>query len=279
MEGKPDSERIGVLVVPEVHARTLVREIPLKGGATTPGLFNCVDSQGNDKDYVVKSHLLLGKSIIYELVAVHLAHQLGVNVPDCAVVHIAPRLAMTIRDDVLRRAFLDSRGPHFGSVHLSPGWNETEQHALNDAQAPQAADIFAFDMLIQNVDRNREGVPGKINALFKGDQIFAIDHEKAFSFVDALEVSPPWELRGQPFVKNHLFYRVLLQYTVRHNSGSFRSFTARLAALPLAAIRNAVRSAPAAWQHDLALDTIFDHLELVKANSGKFERGLLEVFQ
>jgi hypothetical protein len=66
-----------------------------------------------------------------------------------------------------------------------------------------AADIFAFDLIIQNPDRRKD----KPNLLRKGDELFIIDHEMAFSFLYALTPDEyPWLGKGMNYVKEHIFY-------------------------------------------------------------------------
>jgi hypothetical protein len=65
-----------------------------------------------------------------------------------------------------------------------------------------AAEIFAFDAFIQNPDRG-----DRPNILWKGDELYIIDHEMGFSFIlEILPLSKPWQITSLGFMKNHLFY-------------------------------------------------------------------------
>lgn len=57
--------------------------------------------------------------------------------------------------------------------------------------------------MIQNPDRRAD----KPNVLWKGDQIYIIDHELGFSFLyDILPKAKPWEITKMNFMSNHLFF-------------------------------------------------------------------------
>jgi hypothetical protein len=249
----------------------------MEGGATNPVHFHCVNDVGGEGDFVVKAHSTLGHRILCELAAVHLAGHFDITTPGCAAVVVDDWHAYRLERKECRDAFLATAGPHFGSLLMKPGRSELEPHYLSEEQLPQAINIFAFDMLIQNIDRASQ-LPGKPNVLIKGNDIVAIDHEKAFSFINALEEIKPWDLRGTPFATNHLFYRLLFRHTDSRKTINFESFAQQLLSLNTEDLRDLLVSAPESWRNDRTIDKIVGHMELAKSNATRFEKGLLEVF-
>src|SRR6185437_5976243 len=75
------------------------------------------------------------------------------------------------------------------------------------SQMSTAMDVYAFDALIQNIDRRRQNP----NLATQGDEIVLFDHECAFSFLLAIFPSPePWDLSREAYLAEHVF-RVPLQ--------------------------------------------------------------------
>src|SRR5208283_3894843 len=80
------------------------------------------------------------------------------------------------------------------------------------AQRDQAADVFAFDTLIQNPDRRAVNP----NLWARSDRLGVYDHEQAFSFLSVPIIGgtpKPWVAashgNGFRFLEQHVFYRNL----------------------------------------------------------------------
>ena len=66
-----------------------------------------------------------------------------------------------------------------------------------------AAEIIAFDVVIDNADRRRE----KPNLLWKDDEMFVFDHEVAFAFTRLIGMPPfPFDSNGVQFLRDHPLY-------------------------------------------------------------------------
>jgi hypothetical protein len=78
----------------------------------------------------------------------------------------------------------------FGSAKLPPGFAAwMPDRRLPNAMEQAAAEIYAFDLLIQNPDRR----PKNPNLQSKGDHFAIFDHELALVTEGILYWRPPWE--------------------------------------------------------------------------------------
>ena len=146
---------------------------------------------------------------------------------------------------------------------------------LKPEQVGGALEIFAFDMLIQNVDRSCGKHGGKSNLLTDGTRFCMIDHEKAFSFLDLIGTSPlPWELRNQAWVSDHLLFGQLRRHA--RSGVSFDSFLAKLSQLSDDCLGHAVNGVPPAWDDGISISRMIEHIRVVRNNMPLFERGLRE---
>jgi hypothetical protein len=153
------------------------------------------------------------KAQIAELVAAQLADDLGLQVPQAAVVDIPVGFDAIIAEKDLATMVKSSPGLNFGSVNIGAGFT-TWPPGRNPVgtQRDQAVDVFAFDTLIQNPDRRAVNP----NLWARSDNLGVYDHEQAFSFL-ALPIiggaPKPWQAAKQPksfqFLEQHIFYRSL----------------------------------------------------------------------
>jgi hypothetical protein len=245
----------------------------LSSGRTKPAIFGCVDGDGNPAgDYVVKlcAAMDIGtRAAANELIASMLAAHIGLLRPEPALVRIHPDLVpwlSTHRSDVAR-VIQGSVGLNFASKHLTDVATWPTGRPLPESMLPSAAHVFAFDALISNDDRRYTNP----NVLVRGDDIFVIDHEAAFSFLYLIgSGEASWEVRNRRSLTEHAFYFQLRKQTI-----DLRMFTARLAQLGDAALEKIIRAVPDEWRHD-GLGRISDHLQAARDHSSEFSRQILE---
>lgn len=246
----------------------------VESGRNRPGIFGCVDDHGqNAGDYVVKLAGAMDtreRGPSSELIASHLAAHLGLLRPEPAAVMLHPDLIgwLSVQKPDLARILRASSGLNFGTKLLTDGALWPIGRELPDTMLLAAGQIFAFDALIENDDRRQDNQ----NILVRGDDIFVIDHEAAFSFLYALgrSQSQPWEVRNRPSLLRHLFY-----YQLRKRPVDLRSFIARLADLGDTELERIVREVPGEWRHS-ELGRISTHLQCVRDHAGEFQRQVLE---
>ena len=260
--------------IPRVTARTFIR--PMSHARTRPGLFRCQSQSGALTEYVVKFREQLGRRILCEAFAALVGQCLGLPIPPIAVVSLSAPAAAVIPADAFQER--PEAGLHFGSLFMTPGFTEVMPGQPLPANVWETmADIFAFDMLIQNPDRTHRAWGGKANLLFDGERFAVIDHELAFSFLGVIGAlpQPPWALRELPFVSDHLFYDQL------HERGGadlpvYDRFMDRLSALSDTFLSDMEASLPADWLNPSTSSKIAVHLKTVRDNPDRFKRGLLE---
>lgn len=230
---------------------------PMGAGRTCPVLLGAEDAEGKTVEVVTKLRgpELGAKAQIAELVAAPLAAHLGLEVPQAAVVDVPTGFEAIVPPN-LATAFRASPGRNFGSVHLGTSFTTwAVGRSPAGVQRDQAAEIFAFDLLVQNADRRSTNS----NLWSRSERVGVYDHERAFSFLHLPIIGGaprPWVLANQAaafrFMEGHAFYPALRG--AKLNLGPFES---RLAGLSDAVIQGLLKPVPVEWQqgHDLCAKT------------------------
>jgi len=224
---------------------------PMSSGRNRPLLLGCEDGAANLSEVVVKfrGKEMDARAQIAELITAQLADDLGLQVPQAAVVKIPAGFDAIIPERDLAAMVKSSLGLNFGSVNLGAGFTTWPPgRNLSGAHRDQAADIFAFDTLIQNPDRRAVNP----NLWARSDKLGIYDHEQAFSFL-ALPIiggaPKPWKAAKQPssfqFLEQHIFY-----HSLRGGRLSFGPFEKKLGRLASRQIQGYVETVPAAWRKE-----------------------------
>jgi hypothetical protein len=236
---------------------------PMSTGRNRPLLLGCENAAAEPFEVVVKfrGREMSEEAQIAELVTAQLADDLGLQVPQAAVVDIPAGFEAIIAEKDLAAMVKNSPGLNFGSVHLGAGFT-TWLPGRNPigAQRDHAADVFAFDTLIQNPDRRAVNP----NLWARSDRLGVYDHEQAFLFL-AVHIfgggaAKPWATKHQgndfDFLKQHIFYRSL-----RGGRLDFGPFKQKLGALRDQQIQTYADAVPAEWrQEDDFCDRIIEYL-------------------
>ena len=181
----------------------------LKTGRTRPFLAVALGPEDSQVEVVVKLSGMCERGIaalISEAVAAMFGRDLGLPIPQPYLVGIDAEFAAALPDVELRRVAEGSLGWNFGSERLSPGYMSVPVGKRCPQELiPIAAEVFAFDAMIQNPDRR----PENPNCLLKQGQLAIFDHELAFSVEGILNWKPPWEPESLEFMRRgpgkHLF--------------------------------------------------------------------------
>jgi hypothetical protein len=247
----------------------------LRTGRTCPCLMLCADQEGSQIEAVVK--LASGgqstrTGLICELMAALLARDLDLPVPAPFIVDIDPDFYQCVTESDLAGRFRGSAGENFASKFLGPGYVTWPQgRSISGSLVQDAADIFAFDLIIQNPDRRK----GKPNLLCKGDELAIFDHEMAFSFLYAIRPDEyPWQGKGIDYAKDHVFYGGLKGCTLQ-----FDRMQGALEAIDDRRLEMYIKTVPGSWQNEgsNATNRIKEYLMMARDNSKKLFGKIREV--
>lgn len=231
------------MTIPVLNATSLQRILP--SGRTKPCIFFCEDESGeNSSEYVVKLKAGIetgANGLAAELIASQLATILDIPTPEPAIIELDPLLADAVPDRDLSSRLRESAGLNFGSRVITGGFDTWPVgKSIPSSLRTLTAEIFAFDALIKNPDRRVE----KPNILWKGDDLYIIDHEMSLMFMYTMLPSPnPWQITNLPFMKTHLFYGSL-----KGQSVNLDRFAGALELLTDSAIETILSNVPDEWR-------------------------------
>ena len=239
-------------------------------GKTRPLSMLC-SSPGGDEPimFVVKlygdmdlAHCRLAR----ELYGALLGQILGMNIPPIAIINISSDFYTSVRDQALASRLRNSPGYNFGSRLVEQALMPPISVPPSHLQA--AADTFAFDMLIRNVDRK----PDKSNMFQSATGYILFDHEEAFPYARPHMwlggLPEPWDLKET--AQGHFFYKQLKGSNVQ-----FDDFFAKLSLVSDDFWATIESRLPAEWQSD-EIPNIRSYLQKACNNIDKMKRGLQE---
>lgn len=254
--------------LPTVEAIEYRRELPT--GTTKPCVFLCESPTGDTEEYVTKMrHGVRQFGLAYECIAFHLAVHFGIDCPPAALVRLSLDLAVAQKQDpALCDRIIRSVGLNFGSAFL-PGYATwLPSRRVSAGFRKQAAEIIAFDALVDNADRRID----KPNLLTGPLRTVVIDHELIFSFLRLVGNAGPW------FQRLHFLLRHPLYEGLKGQELNLAGFHERLAALTDETIDDICLSVPAEFDLEQR-DRISDYLKTVRSEADTFIRGIEEVLR
>ncbi len=164
-------------------------------GRTSPLLIAAERDDGSEVELVAKFSAGNGlgvNGLAREAVGAMLALDLGLPGQEPFLVKVSSEFALQVlsTDAKAGQLLRDSVPVGFGSRRLPGGFTAwMPGQTATKGQQHQAAEIFAFDALIQNVDRCD---PDNPNLQFRGDSLAIFDHELAFMTEGIIGWQPPW---------------------------------------------------------------------------------------
>ena len=180
-------------------------------------------------------------------------------------------LAEAVSDAHLSEKIRDSAGLNFGSRLMTGGlvtWPVGK--AIPSTLKVMASEILAFDALIQNPDRRVD----KPNILWKGDELYVIDHEMGFSFIyEILPLVDPWKITRLDFMKSHLFYAVLKGQAI-----NLDRFAGAIELLTDNVLNEMVSNIPTEWQND-NISKIMTHIKEITNHVNEFIDEIRRILQ
>ncbi|PEJ25042.1 hypothetical protein CN689_26385 [Peribacillus butanolivorans] len=204
-------------------------------GRTNPKLIECSD--GNI--YVVKfMNAEFKRSIINDWIAYQLGKLINLPMPDCEIISIPDGLIQS--SEIFKKTGV-SAGLAFGSIFKKNKISVNNNSLAKCRNINNLADMFIFDMWINNRDRNKN------NMIIVNDHqptLLFIDHEKAFcgrnwKEHDLIKFS---EILNPRWSKNQIYFIQHLK-----NNDLFQNPLQLIQSLTIAQIREAVYSIPKEW--------------------------------
>lgn len=261
----------------DIHNIVAVDKIGMIGGSTYPSLMTLSNSSGSIVgQYVVKvfsqNHINQTQPTVKELISNILASKFDLNVPDPVLVRVNQH---TI-EELKRSGKFDGKvllpGLYFGCKYIENALDYSPLLKDTSFDYWSIETIFAFDVLIRNVDRRK----GKPNIFLSEDQIYLIDHELSFglfnkSFLDF------YENEGWEFITNHDSRYLFIDRLRRINTKdplTFETFFYYLSTLNLNFIGNII---DVFKQYEVEILNIKDYLYYVKTNPELFKKLLFQV--
>jgi hypothetical protein len=166
-----------------------------------------------------------GFGLCAELLCSEFARGIGLATPTPYLVDISPAfVAAAPRDaqDLLGR----SLGINFATEALTPGYTVVPpEPRIPTALRRRAAEVFAFDVFIQNYDRKGDNP----NLLWNRTNIYLIDHESAFNSTYSDAAPPTIASLDLDHFYDHVFYPSLSpsDCSLEQISAALGSLTAR----------------------------------------------------
>ncbi len=185
------------------------------GGVTEPSKMGCSRPDGTTIDVFVKcsSQNCPPGGLAREVIGALLAKFVGIPVGRPALVTVEPELLNMIGRVAPSTSarMRNSVVPMYGSIALGAGYSLCHRDLPIESSVYQTAvEIWAFDQLILNSDRNER----KPNCMLKGEELVMIDHEKALlvETVGSFLQPAPWDGNWLPY-SGHLFNSAVLSKT------------------------------------------------------------------
>jgi hypothetical protein len=242
-------------------------------GTTEPLLIRGVCEQTSLKDDSVLKMMGASRMSIEasarELIGSWVALELGLNVPEPVVVNISPVFVDALRGSQQFGIASNSIGLNFGSRYMTGYQEPLQGQQFSEDLLAQLINVFAFDMLIGNIDRRI----GKPNFLVNGNDIMVLDHELAFSFLKELPFlrsKTPWLIREADitWINDNYCFNLL-----KGKSVDFLNFSEKLDVIDNDFWNKLSVTVPDVWRTD-QIDSIKDHLNSIIANKEEFTSEL-----
>jgi len=264
----------------EIYRAIAIDSIAIKGGSTKPCIMTVADDTGKIVgSYVVKvfnqNHIQTHPTQ-REVICNVLAQEFDLSVPKMALIQVDKFIILELRKSGYFDGKLILSGIYFGSLYIEGAVDYSPATPTVSFEAWELKTIFAFDILIRNVDRRVD----KPNLLLKDENFYLIDHELCFgatkwTFQQCLD-NGNWNFISKK--SPHLFLERLKELE-HHWFLEFETFFYYLKHLNIEKL-NTFKDV----FNDIGFDTvdfmyIKDYLYDVKHNSKVFETLLLQIIE
>ncbi|WP_269227767.1 HipA family kinase [Flavobacterium eburneipallidum] len=195
----------------------------MTGGTTRPVNIIALDENGNPNKYIMKvfteKNILQNVSVAKEIICSELARDFDLICPNYSIINFDHSEIIDLYDE--HKYITLDKGYKFCSEFV-------EQNAIFNPLVTnsflkdyEAANIFAFDLFVYNVDRG--GEHNKPNLLINDTSLILIDHELTFPFINDTNQIVDYEI----FLGNYQFQKhILIKHlrSLRNKEGIFDGF-------------------------------------------------------
>lgn len=244
------------------------------GGSTRPWLVEILAEGEETQSFVVKvfktDTLRQYNAVAHEAIANELAKCLDMSVPEKAFIDFPSNFIQSLpnTEKQLITSNHINRRLKFGTVLIDNAKIFSPQQDMNDLEEYEIEDIYAFDNLIQNVDRQNR----KPNILFTPANYFLIDHELSFEgitddYVKEIEADT-WKY---PYQK-HIFHKKLKG--LKDKQYTFDNFEENIRNLDFKDLENILQVlADNKYSYQNA-NFLLEYLRFIQTNIAKFKQIL-----
>jgi hypothetical protein len=230
-----------------------------ESGYSRPARVTCLRKDGSRVDTYVKfaggvrnRELGLGAELLCSL----LARELNLGVPMPFIVNISADFVAGVpkaAQDLVRRSI----GLNFGSESAPPGFSLVPPSPrVPLSLRPTAAEIFAFDVLVQNYDRKSDNP----NLLWDRTNILMIDHESALSSILTRE-KPGFSSLDLDRFYDHVFFSA-----ISPSDAAYGELSEALGRLLPASLDDLLGQIPLSWHVGVDWAKVREHLLWVIEN-------------
>jgi hypothetical protein len=243
-------------------------------GRTKPLVLSCKPARGGvheRRPFVVKAigapEVALS-SLRNEFLGMLLARELGLAAAGPTLIDISEQVAVAINGTLRRLNFQIKSGTAVGSTHLAGLVPIGPRTPLPEVARDEAAAVYAFDLLTQNLDRRADNP----NCAFHEGHIFPYDFEMCFSFTMTVGGGgDPVDLQQHGIYRNHVLRPALRAASSTIDLGPFFEGLKRLKKSRLDALVGAI---PQEWRG--GSDQIRSHILAVASRANDFRIELLK---
>jgi len=259
-----------------------IERAPIKGGSTYPCLLSVIDEQNNvQHPHVVKIFKPAHQSATCrEVFANVLAVQFDLRVPPAALVKVEFDLLTELRQipEYSRREM--EPGYYFGTEMLQDALDYTSAFTESKIDNWNPEMIFAFDVLIRNVDRRM----AKPNFFLHNDEPVLIDHElslnvsQSFHWYKNPNLWKPFQANAGQNRTGHVFFSHLKKKK-RKQKLDFGLFIEYLRVLDIDALYSYDKQLNELGCYDEEFTEIIRYLMEIKQNAGQFYQLLQDLLK
>jgi hypothetical protein len=248
-----------------------IQEYALPDASSQPCIMSVMDEKGVplEDSYVVKifrQHML--NHTCKEVYASFLAKHFELNIPESVLVEVSYTLIRELKKQEKYKNWEITEGVYFASKYIPNSRSFTDIVPLRSYNYWELGNIFAFDVLIMNIDRQCENP----NVIVKNQAIYVIDHELSMNIsrtFDEYLTLNHWDKTIQIDRGGHVF-RHHLRKLDKRNKVTFHEFAENLRTLKPEILYKYAEQLAEYDYLPFDIRTIVLYLAEVKSNESKF---------